>query len=198
MGGWRALAAMGVALGLCLGAGAARGAGASNAAYQIDVKPTGEYTAGTSAGHPVWRESLLFGGQDVPNGETTFNTIRSCGTTTDYRLTSDSCRADVGFACTRLDAVATTTHRMVTGTSPASVGFQTTWDLASAGDDLLVVQEIVIEGEDVTDSVVRVTLCITNRAPSNAVLGVRFLWDMQTDRVDGPYRPCSTKRARPD
>ena len=178
MGGSRRFAAMRFALALCLVAGSVRADFASNAAYQIDVAPTGEYTAGTSAGHPVPRESLLYHGAGDPLASTTFNSIRSYDSSVDYKLTSKLPRSVAPFTCTALHVAGAATHEQFAGQSPPSVGFRTTWDLATAEDDFLAVQEIVIEGSDVSDSVVRITVRVTNRAPSVGSLGIRFMWDI--------------------
>lgn len=156
----------------------------SNGIYKVaveDVPQTGGgmYTIGTASGHPKWPDQDIFynGMDETP--ETTYSTIRSFTTQTDYTTFSHAVYTDPGYS--------------IQYTGPASntvqVGnaIQTTFVLTTPdySDNLTIVQTITLHGTTFTDSTIEVTTAVTNTGPSDPVtIGIRYLWDFSLAGVD--------------
>jgi hypothetical protein len=160
----------------------------TNGFYSIFVEDAGynigSYTVSTGANHPVtvWAgspQNVLYGGEYSSPG-TSFNTIRSYTTQTDY-VTSPNRTSD--FAVINLDDYST-------GTVPlGDTGIRTTWVLPgppATPDRLNIAQDIEIVGTTLANSSIKVKVQVTNPNPSAVDLGVRYLWDFQIGDDDGP------------
>lgn len=165
---------------------------AGNPYYQVFVNGTqgsgfGQYTVMTGPQHPVTistgsAQNVIYG--DGTPG-TSFNTIRSYTTHTDY--TQEGASPESGFT----DFVLDPTHAGVTGTNEAigSTGFRTTYVLGgppNTPDKLTIVQVVNVHGTTFQNSTVEVTTTITNNGSSSVQLGLRYLWDTQIGHDDGP------------
>ena len=68
-------------------------------------------------------------------------------------------------------------------TALGSTGFRTTWTLPH----WLVVQDVVISGTTLSDSVVREGVTVTNTTGSSRQYGLRTLWDIKVANVDASF-----------
>lgn len=168
---------------------------ASNGVYEIFVQDNpgsgvGLYTARTGPSHPVTIETgspqnVFFGGADGRPG-TTYNTIRSFTTGTDYLQTGFSPGSD--FTVVSLDpsdtpAIAATLDAI------GSTGWRTTYVLPGppgTPDALTIEQDVNINGTSFENSSIEVTTTVTNDGSSGVSLGIRYLWDYQIGADDGP------------
>jgi hypothetical protein len=150
-----------------------------NDIYVVCVDGTndvGRYTARTGPAHPVPGRNVLFEGeQSDPN--TSFSSYRSftSGTTYTQGLVGDGID---------LSEFATTT---LIGTT----GIRTTYSITEDAnleivDNLEIVQDVNINGTTYQDSNIEVTTTITNRSSTEVRVGIRYLWDYQIGRDDGP------------
>jgi hypothetical protein len=139
---------------------------AGNGIYNVDVSSEdGEYTVTTGASHPLGEGlNVLFGGGSPG---TSFDSIRSYTSGTDYTLPSISTQSTVPLG---------------------SNGFQTTYTLSkpTQEDDLAVVQTVRADGSTFVDSHVEVTTVVTNTGAAPVQIGLRYLWDYQINEDDGP------------
>lgn len=163
-----------------------------NPYYQVFVSDKagtgyGQYTVMTGPQHPV---TLSTGSaQNVISGDgspgTSYNTIRSYTSHTDYTQTGAS--DESGYTVFPLDPTAPG----VTGNTEAigSTGYRTTYILAGppqTPDKLTIVQVVNVHGTTFDSSTVEVTTTITNDGTQPVALGLRYLWDTQIGRDDGP------------
>ena len=167
---------------------------ASNGIYSVAVAETGAYTAKTGPTHPgpVGVNVLYYGFNNTP--WSSYNSIRSYDSNREFYLMTPrpltpAPTPSAGFTCQNVNGFPT---RLVEDilTGATVTGVRHTWTLSDASDDLTIVQEVNAEGVAFEDSVVRVTVCITNDSPADARVGIRFEWDWQIDPDlggDGPY-----------
>jgi len=139
---------------------------AGNGIYNVDVNDeNGEYTVTTGASHPLGEGlNVLYGGGSPG---TSFDSIHSYTSGRDYKLPEVSAQS----------------------TAPlGSNGFQTTYTLSKPeeGDDLGIVQTVRADGSTFADSHVEVTTVVTNTGAAPVQIGVRYLWDYQINKDDGP------------
>ena len=137
---------------------------AGNGIYSFDVNSeSGQYTATTGPSHPLGPGLNILFGEGTPS--TSFDTVRSYSSHTDYKL------PEVGGS---------TTVPLETS------GFQTTYMLEEEGDHLEVVQTLRVKGTTFNDSYAEVTTVVTNNGLSATKIGIRYLWDYQIGLDDGP------------
>jgi hypothetical protein len=153
---------------------------ASNAFYNVYVQEVnsagsaiGQYTISTGAEHPSGAGLDVLFGNGTPG--TSFNTIRSYSTGTDYtqRLLGTG-----GFLGT---------YGVVTPLG--TTGLRTTYTLPgppTTPDRLTIVQDIKVNGTTFENSSVEITTTLVNDGGVTVGLGVRFLWDLQIGQDDGP------------
>jgi hypothetical protein len=165
------------------GAVAAQTYSGSNGVYDVFVDGTGEYTARTGPLHPTPGLNVFYDGSFGAPG-TTWNSVRSYDSSTEYVLFDTFFfppTASAGFNCDDINNFAPTT------TLIGTTGVRTRWRIQNGVDDLTVVQEVNAEGVAFADSVVRVTLCLTNNRSVTARTGIRFQWDWEIAGNDGPW-----------
>lgn len=155
----------------------------SNGIYDVAVNGTGEYTARTGASHPNPGQNVFYNGAILFPG-TTWNSVRSYDSSREWVLRGTAATETAGFTCASLGVAAVTP---ITDAGGTRTGVHQTWSISDAQDDLEIVQEVNAEGTAFADSVVRVSVCITNRARQDAHVGIRFQWDWQIGGNDGPY-----------
>ena len=159
-----------------------------NTIYEVFVEETGSrigrYTARTGPDHPITQsttvaQNVLFGGSSGSTG-TTFNTIRSYTTQTDY---VQGIVASSNFTMVNLDLYHVST------TPIGTTGFRTTWQLPGAPttpDHLRIVQDINVIGTNFQDSRILVRTEVINLGTAIVSIGVRYYWDFQITTDDGP------------
>ncbi|MEQ8674682.1 MAG: cadherin-like domain-containing protein [Aggregatilineales bacterium] len=170
-----------------------------NSIYEVFVDTTqniGSYTARTGIAHPITlatgsRQNVLFGGSTANPG-TSFNTIRSYTSGTDYvqranvvGLNSTFDVLGLSFASLNPALVANYLTTETIGTS----GFRTTYRLPGpplTPDAMTIVQDINVVGTTYEDSRIVVSVRVTNTGNSNLSVGLRYLWDFQIAGDDGP------------
>ncbi len=152
---------------------------AGNDFYRVHVQDSGNvglYTVTTGPLHPAGA------GLDVlfENGPpaTTFNTIRSHTSGTDYvqKPSSSSNPTVVLGAFGSVVPIGTT-------------GFRVTYTLPGppqTPDALTIVQDVNANGTTFTDSTVEVTTSVRNDGASPVAIGIRYLWDFRIGNDDGP------------
>jgi hypothetical protein len=162
---------------------------AGNQIYQVFVDDaSGLYTARTGPGHPITNalggpQNVLFNGAGGNPG-TTYNTIRSYTTGTDYVQRGS---VTSGFAIVNLGTYGSTMGIGLTG-------YRTTYVLPGpAGnshppspDALTIVQDVNVVGGTYNDSRVEVVTYVTNNGWNNVSIGIRYEWDFQIANDDGP------------
>lgn len=166
-----------------------------NSIYTVFVEDipglgVGLYTARTGPSHPVTvstgsPQNVLFG-DGFPG--TSFNTIRSYTTGTDYvQLIAPS--PSPPFSAVSLDP-AITPGIAASVTPVGSTGFTTTYMLPgppATPDALTIAQVVNVNGSTFDDSSIEVTTTVTNNGTTETVrIGIRYLWDFQVGSDDGP------------
>lgn len=139
---------------------------AGNGIYTVDVDDeSGLYTVTTGSSHPLGEGLNVLYGDGSPR--TSFDSVRSYTSGTDYELQSISSQSTVPLGTT---------------------GFQTTYTLSEADeeDDMSVVQTVQADGSTFADSRVEVTTVVTNTGGAPEQIGLRYLWDYQINEDDGP------------
>lgn len=158
---------------------------AGNSIYRVFVQdnPTlgiGLYTATTGPDHPAGSGlNVLFGfGGGSPG--TTYNTIRSYTSGTDYvQITSTPSSPFNIVSLTSFGTIAPI----------GTTGFRTTYVLPgppATPDALTIVTDVNVNGTTFADSTIEVTTIITNNGADPVSLGIRYLWDFQVASDDGP------------
>ena len=163
---------------------------AGNSFYQVfvgsAVSGIGQYTVMTGPSHPVTistgsPKNVLYG-----NGtpETSYNTIHSYTTGTDYVANVD---ATAGGNLFVLDPSVPGVTAVVTGLG--TTGFRTTYTLSgppNTPDAMTIVQDVNVHGTTFENSTVEVTTTVTNTGSASLSIGIRYLWDVQIGEDDGP------------
>jgi Ca2+-binding RTX toxin-like protein len=147
---------------------------AGNGIYNVYVDDTnGQYTATTAAGHPSGNGLNVLFGDGGPG--TTFNSLRSYTTSTNYTQDGTGGSVDLG---------------PLSSTAPlGTTGFRTTYVLpgpSTTPDTLTIVQDVLVNGTTFDNSTIEVTWRVTNNGSGPVNIGVRYLWDYQIADDDGP------------
>lgn len=157
---------------------------ASNGIYKVAVEDMpnlggGQYTIGTDSGHPAGPNlSILYGGDGGYPG-TSYNTIRSFTSHTDYTQDGGS-STDPGYQAINMSPASTTVQ--------SGTNIRTTFVLTTPqySDNLTIVQNITIHGTTYNDSAIEITTAVTNTGLTPVTVGIRYLWDYELDGDDGP------------
>src|SRR6266513_2071894 len=150
---------------------------AGNTIYTIcvdDVFNKGRYTAKTGLAHPVPNVNLLYGGA-VNSPATSHSSYRSF--TTGRTYTQGSFPGSFNLS------------PFATVTPIGTTGVRTTYALPGppvTADELLIVQDVNVNGTTLADSNVAITTTITNQGTTSVAMGIRYLWDFQIGLDDGP------------
>ena len=161
----------------------------SNGMYDVSVEDVtggnglGTYTVSTGMGHRQPNQDVLYHGA-AHNPWSTYLTVRSYDTSTEYVSTSYSPTPSAGYTVVNLDAVSTTGFTTPTPTSAVAW-----WDLNTPADpdDLYIEQVIEVAGATLADSRVRVSTEVTNTGGNPVDIGIRYLWDIMIDGEDGSW-----------
>jgi hypothetical protein len=164
-------------------ANAAAVVSAGNQFYRVFVETDpnsgglGLYTATTGPQHPAGDGQNVLFGNGAPG--TTFNTIRSYTSATDYVQESGKSSGNTVVSLSAFGSVAPI----------GTTGFRTTYALPgppTTPDALTIVQDVNVNGTDFQSSTVEVTTVITNTGTAAVALGIRYLWDFEIAFDDGP------------
>lgn len=156
---------------------------AGNAFYKVHVEDVpgfgvGLYTITTGPAHPAGSGlNVLFGGGSPG---TTFNTIRSYTSGTDY--VQDTQNKSSVNTVVSLDPFGT-------ATPIGTTGFRTTYMLPgppTTPDALTIISDVKVNGTTFEDSTIEVTTDVINDGNSSVTIGIRYLWDFQIGDDDGP------------
>lgn len=161
----------------------------SNGIYDASVEDVpggyglGTYTVSTGAGHAQPNQDVLYHGA-VYEPRTTYLTVRSYTTSTEYVSTSSSPTPSVGYSVVNLDTVSATGF-----VSPTSTLAVASWDLNTPADpdDLYIEQVIEVMGITLADSRVRVSTEVINTGAAPVDIGIRYEWDIMIDGEDGSW-----------
>jgi len=158
----------------------------SNNIYDVTVEDTsgsdgiGTYTVSTGSGFPQPNQDILFSGADH-DAWSSYLTVRSYTTKTDYVTTTSSPATTPGFTVINLDPANV-------NIVPTATSVTTSWSTGAVGTDALsITQVIAIEGTTVADSRVRVTTNVTNTGEESVRIGIRYEWDIMIDGADGSW-----------
>jgi choice-of-anchor C domain-containing protein len=156
-----------------------------NGFYQVYVDAaTGKYTAATAAQHPSGAAlNVLYGG-NAGSPDTSFNTVRSFTSMTDYvqgtvEPTAGFQTVDLSWFTPRsqqIDGNAIRTRYLL---DPLAEG-------SAARDAMEIIQDVRVIGSNQFNSAVQVTTRITNMGENDLKIGVRYLWDFEIGLDDGP------------
>jgi hypothetical protein len=135
---------------------------AGNGIYNVFVdNETGQYTVTTGPSHPLGEGLNVLFGDGEPG--TSFDSIKSYTSGETYVL-QNAPQSTVPLGAT---------------------GFRTTYTISGV-DELTVVQDVQVLGTTFFDSRVEVSTVVTNNGASSMKLGIRYLWDYQIGKDDGP------------
>lgn len=139
----------------------------------------GLYTVTTAAAHPLGAGSDVLYGSGLPG--TSFNTIRSYTTGTDYVQVSGALPAS-GNAVVSLDPFATVSRL-------DSTGLRTKYELPGppvTPDGLTIYSDVQVQGASFKDSRVEIRTTVRNHGLAAVRIGVRHLADVRIENDDGP------------
>ncbi|MCG3149751.1 MAG: hypothetical protein PCFJNLEI_03216 [Verrucomicrobiae bacterium] len=156
---------------------------AGNSFYRVFVEDAvgsgvGQYTVTTGPAHPAGPGLNVLFGSGSPG--TSFNTIRSYLTATDY--IQDLGSKSSSYTNVTLDPFGVA---QMLGTT----GVRTTYDLSGppiTPDRLTIIQDVRVNGDSFETTTVEVTTTIRNTGFISARVGIRYLWDFQVGTDDGP------------
>lgn len=144
----------------------------------LDAPPgVGTYGVITGPDHPAGEGlNVLYQVPSLPTG-TSYTTIHSYSSGTNYVQ---------GRGLTG-DPTTIWLNSYGTVTPLGDTGFRTTYTLPeNAPDDLVIISEIQATGETYEESVVAITTAVRNTGTLPVAIGIRYLWDFQIARDDGP------------
>jgi hypothetical protein len=152
-----------------------------NAFYTVYVDDTGaigRYTATTGPSHPAGNGLNVLYGDGSPG--TTFNTIRSYTTNTDYTQGGSPSGSNPVVDLSPFGSTS----------AIGTTGVRTTYVLpgpSTTPDMLTIVQDVNVNGTTFANSTVEVTTSVTNTSTAGPVqIGIRYEWDFEIADDDGP------------
>ncbi len=177
------------------GSASADSPAAGNSIFRVVIEDSasadglGAFSVLTGPGHPSGAgHSVLFAGAGNDDAGSSYLTVRSYTTGTDYvQTTSGVASAHLVSSLNLYGVVA----------SIGATGYRTTYALPGSGnapDALGIVSEIEITGASATDSAVTLQTTVTNNGTVPLALGVRYLLDFANGGDDGPaWRETGTQ-----
>jgi len=149
----------------------------SNGILEVVVRNStgyGTFTIGTGPNHPQNGSKVLYG---HPYPGTTYTTIRVVDNHTEYMTAESGPSASSGYTLKSLDA---SIFNVIAEATKVTVNWITS-------EHLTITQVIEISGSDVSNTLVRVSLYVTNGDTVAHVVGIRYEWDIMIDDRDGSY-----------
>jgi len=157
----------------------------SNGIYKVTVKNNGSFRAYTDTEHPYWpNEDIFYDG----TGETTYNTIRSFTSHTDYVLSEIPSATDPGYN------IIFTGPASNTALSGSSIQTTITLTKPEYPDDLTIVQTIALHGTTFLNSTIEITVAVINTGSEPVLVGIRYFLDFDL----GGYFGLSFQQKGPD
>ena len=156
---------------------------AGNTFYRVFVEDSsisgrlGLYTATTGPDHPAGPGLNVLYGDGSPG--TTFNTVRSFTSNTDYVQIGGTVSSNPIMVLSPFGALAPI----------GTTGFRATYTLPgppTTPDALTIVQDVNVNGTTFLNSTVEVTTSVTNTGEGAVAIGIRYLWDFEIGDDDGP------------
>ena len=155
---------------------------AGNSIYSVYVQDisgggVGLYTITTGPAHPAGAGLNVLYGNGSPG--TTFNTIRSYTSGTDYVQAGGTTSVN---NVVLLDSFGTVSLI-------GSTGVRTTYALPgppTTADTITITTDVNVHGTTSANSTVEVTTRVANNGAAPVAIGIRYLWDMQIGNDDGP------------
>jgi hypothetical protein len=150
----------------------------SNGIMNASVDASGVYTVDTGPSYPTPNDPVLF-----PLG-TSYNTVEVTDTAQEYAESGYLFAPDPGYSVVYLGSCLPTFSSTATSVT-------NTW---TTPEDLAITQVISVQGSTTANTVVSVTMTITNNnLTSSHTVGVRYEWDLYLDYWDGSWvRPWTT------
>ncbi|MGH7602304.1 MAG: hypothetical protein ACREOI_38550, partial [bacterium] len=172
---------------------------ARHAMYEVIVESTigegvGLYTVKTGRSHPLGPNRELLGGGSKGLTGTSYNTIRSYNTNTDY-VQTEFARGESPFNTIWLDSLfisdtdIDTNYVAVIRNGDDTTGVAIRYllpNLMETPDNLRITQRIFVRGTNFDNSWVEITTIVANTGAQNAAIGIRYFWDMIVAGDDGP------------
>ncbi len=172
---------------------------ARNEMYEVIVESTigegvGLYTVRTGRLHPLGPNRELLGGGSKGLAGTSYNTIRSYNTNTDY-VQTEFAGSESPFSTIWLDSLfisdtdIDTNYVAVIRNGDDTTGVAIRYllpNLIETPDNLRITQRVFVRGTDFDNSWVEITTVVANTGPANVAIGIRYLWDMIVAGDDGP------------
>ncbi len=199
---------------------------AGNGIYRVSLENilgegVGLYAISTGPRHPITRannnklQDLLVGGSSGEHGRpgTSYTTIRSYTSTTDYVQSEFAARPDTTpygiFEPFWLDGTFINDDSIVAennyltpikkiffsengGRDTLTTGYTVTYKLPSLAnplhvrDQMVITEKIEVHGTDFGDSWVEITTIVKNIGPEAIEIGIRYFWDLNVGGDDGP------------
>lgn len=154
-----------------------------NGLYKVAVQDVPEsggglFTVSTSAQHPYWPNENIFYGGIEEEFFSTYSTVRSFTSHTDYVLSLEPYKTDLGYFIIVIGPASNTVR---SGNS-----IQTTFTLTKPDypDDLTIVQTISLHGTTFLDATIEITTSVTNTGSEPVSVGIRYLLDFMFDGDD--------------
>ncbi len=154
-----------------------------NSIYKASVEDVaaaggGLYTFATASANPKWPDQdIFYSGLDEEPG-TTYNTIRSFTSHTDYTQYYTVPITDPGYT------IVFPGDASVTVQSGNSVVTTYTLTKPAYPDDLTIVQTVSLHGTTFYSSTIEVTTAVTNTGNADVAVGIRYLWDFSLAGID--------------
>lgn len=159
---------------------------AGNAFYTVHVEDVpvvegrGLYTVTTGSAHPAGNNLNVLFGDGKP--KTSFNTVRSYTTGTDYVQRTPNFIGNSDASTIWLSPYGTVTPLGATG-------YRTTYRLPGppeTPDALTIISDVNVNGTSFENSAVEVTTRVMNNGSAPVDVGIRYVWDFQIAKDDGP------------
>jgi uncharacterized membrane protein YgcG len=151
----------------------------TNGFYKVYVDDTtdapGTYNFATGPSHPVPNQNILYKGSRG-DAVTSYITIRSYTTNTDYVSRRDAPSTTPGFSVSLLRNFPYTITSLPNG-------FNVTWNV-NAPDSLRVEHIVTITGTTLSDSLIRQSIRVTNTGTSPVTIGIRLMLDLMIAEND--------------
>ena len=153
--------------------------------WWLDIDPTNElgtYTARTGTSHTYPGITLLYGAQfSTPDAWSSWTTIHSLNTNTDYTGKNDTATPPAGFTQEYLKKYVS---QVICEPSVPRVTF--VYDIVNGADSLTVKEIFWITGSSTNTSRLWHKTVVINNSSSCASVGVRWLYDTHVDATDHP------------
>ena len=140
----------------------------------------GTYTAATEPGHPYGDNITLLYGGGAHNPWSSYNTIRSYQTSTDYVTRASGAVTETGYTVAQLANYYTSAAFLDSKTLIQE------WTVNN-GEDNFIVKQIIAARDVNANSKLQVSLRLINHANNSRTFSFRYEWDIHVDTTDAPW-----------